>query len=299
MQNNFRAFFTFSRKERVAIFLLLIISSLIWIMPIFFSNKKINPAWIAITPIELDIRKKVLIHRSDSSKQYLHKSSRKTAAGAEVALFKFDPNLVPKNDLIALGLTERVAASIVNYRAKGGIFKKTGDLRKIYGLSTEDANRIIPYAIVGSVSNSTDLPSPQFIKPTSSIHLDVNHADSSIFETLPGIGARLASRIVRYRERLGGFYTIDQLKEVYGINDTLYRSINSMLYLDVSAINKIKVNDIGYDELSRHPYIGFSKAKLVMAFRKSHGRINNKDGLAKMLLLDSAGLERLLPYVDY
>jgi len=299
MQNNYRDFFTFSKKERVAIFLLLIISSLIWLLPSFFSNKNINPAWITITPIELEVRKKLLIERSSHNQSNLYKSSGETEREAEVSMFKFNPNLVSKDGLLALGLPERVVASIINYRSKGGIFKTPGDLRKIYGLSSEDANRIIPYAVIESVVKSADLSKLHFNKPTSSIHLDVNIADSTTLETLPGIGAKLSSRIVRYRERLSGFYTLDQLKEVYGINDSLYSSIKGMLYLDASSINKININDIGYDELSRHPYIGFSKAKLVIAYRKSHGGISSKDGLAKMLLLDSAGLERLLPYINY
>jgi DNA uptake protein ComE-like DNA-binding protein len=113
---------------------------------------------------------------------------------------------------------------------------------------------------------------------------------------LPGIGSRLSSRIVRYRDRLGGFYELDQLKEVYGLNDSMVKKLSSLIYHDDVGVKKININAVSYEELSRHPYIGYSKARLIVAFRKSNGNIKNRDDLLQAALFDPVGIEKILPY---
>ena len=295
MRNGFFEIFNFSKKERVAIFLLLIISSLVWIIPGFFSTRKINPEWITITPLELSERKTLLIRRADSIYKKNNRWNDNINYSRKAILFNFDPNHVSREKLIELGFPERVANSIINFRLKGGRFKTADDLRKIYGLSPDLADQIIPYAVIRDSSNASPISTknPPFYKHAK---INVNVADSTAFAMLPGIGSRLSSRIVRYRERLGGFYALDQLKEVYGINDSMLKQLGSMIYHDEVGIKKININELNYEELSRHPYIGYSKARLLIAFRKANGNIKNRDELLQAALFDTVGIEKILPY---
>jgi competence ComEA-like helix-hairpin-helix protein len=299
MRNRFFELFKFSKKERVAIFLLLIISSLAWIIPGFFSIKKINPEWITVTPLELDERVKALNSRRDSTHKINRSWNDHNNNSIKPSLFQFDPNQVSKEDLIKLGIPERVSNSIINYRMKGGRFKVADDLRKIYGLSTDLANQVIPYAVISDSFNATSFSAQHngsYFKP---VKININIADSTAFAGLPGIGSRLSSRIVRYRERLGGFYELNQLREVYGMNDSILKQIDQKIHLDHFAVNRININEVDYEELSRHPYIGYSKARLLIAFRKVNGKIKNKDELIKAALYDSIGVEKILPYCSF
>ncbi len=296
MGKGFREIFIFSKKERVAIYLLLIISSLVWVIPGFFSVKKIDPEWITITPLELSERKKQFLNRTDCTYKTSNRRYENTEFSKTPMLFQFDPNEVSREELIKLGFTERIASSLINYRLKGGHFKSADDLKKIYGLNPDLANRLIPYAVVKTASNATPFQKQKDAPSSTPAMLDINHADSTAFASLPGIGSRLSSRIVRYRQRLGGFYDLNQLKEVYGITDSTLKQIRGMLYNKGDGINKLNLNEMKYEELSSHPYIGYSKARLLIAFRNTHGKIKNRDELMRAALFDSIVVEKILPY---
>ena len=296
MGKGFREIFIFSKRERVAIYLLLIISSLVWVIPSLFSVKKIDPDWITITPLGLSERKKQFINRIDCTYNINNRGYNNAEFSKNPILFQFDPNEVSREELIKLGFTERLASSLINYRLKGGYFKNADDLKKIYGLSPDLANRLIPFAVVKTVSNATPFQKQKNSLSSKTIMLEINHADSTAFASLPGIGSRLSSRIVRYRQRLGGFYDINQLKEVYGITDSILKQMNGLIYHEIGGINKLNLNEIKYEELSTHPYIGYSKARLIIAFRNAHGKINNRDELMRAALFDSLVVEKILPY---
>jgi len=97
--------------------------------------------------------------------------------------------------------------------------------------------------------------------------VNISHADSAGLEKLPGIGPVLAVRIIRYRKLLGGFYSPRQIKEVYGISDSLYMRIGSRLTADTIGIRKIHVNTAGEREMARHPYIGKYAARAILRYR--------------------------------
>ena len=130
--------------------------------------------------------------------------------------------------------------------------------------------------------------------------VEVNTADSVLFELLPGIGEKLSSRIVRYRERLGGFVSLDQLKEVYGINDTLFQQIQKHLELKPGRdLDKLSINKAEYKELRKHPYISHVTAKILLAYLRAHEKIKNGEELFAINGLDKKEMERLLPYLDF
>ena len=129
---------------------------------------------------------------------------------------------------------------------------------------------------------------------------DINKADSIELEKLPAIGEKLSSRIVRYRDRLGGFLQLSQLKEVYGINDSTYQVILPFLKIEKDFHPKqIDINKAEYTDLRKHPYTNNSFIKIVLAYRKVHGNFSNQVDLEKIEQIDKSVLDKLAPYLYY
>lgn len=157
---------------------------------------------------------------------------------------------------------------------------------------------------------STPLPLPQKIlkEPTSNPTnhrgqhrqkpVSLQEADSTDLEKLPGIGPVLASRIVRYREKIGGFHSKKQLREVYGISDTLYRFLEPFLEMSLgeAKLKKIDLNSATLETLRQHPYLGWEKARIIVRYREANGPFRSLSDLNKIRVLDSVTLERFLPY---
>lgn len=130
--------------------------------------------------------------------------------------------------------------------------------------------------------------------------IDINRADSMQFEQLPAIGIKLSSRIVRYRDRLGGFLQLAQLKEVYGISDSAYQVMLPFLTVTSGYTpQKIPINKADYAMLRKHPYAEHEFIKMVLAYRKSHGPFKGKEDLEKIMQLDLNILGKILPYLSF
>ena len=134
---------------------------------------------------------------------------------------------------------------------------------------------------------------------TKKLSFDLNEADTLDLQQLRGIGPTFARRIVRYRERLGGFYSIEQLKEVYGITPELVEQLSTQLTLDDIHLRQIDPNTATLDELKRHPYLDYYKAKAIVVYRQKGGRFQSADVLLKVSLLDKATLCKIKPYLFF
>jgi competence protein ComEA len=129
--------------------------------------------------------------------------------------------------------------------------------------------------------------------------VEINSADTSALIALPFIGSRLAARIVLFRERLGGFVTVSQLKEVYGLNDTAYQAIRPYLTCNPSLIHKLKINEAAPDSLRMHPYIRWHLAKLLVNYRSNHGSFKKIDDLLLVETVNDSLLQKLQPYISF
>lgn len=129
--------------------------------------------------------------------------------------------------------------------------------------------------------------------------LEVNTCDSLSLVALPGIGPVLSARIIRYRNLIGGFWSVDQLKEVYGLPPETYEKIYSMLYADSLKIRKIKINSAGYREMIRHPYFRKEEVPAIIKFRDLEGEITGIMDLKENNILSSETIQRIAPYIDY
>ena len=130
--------------------------------------------------------------------------------------------------------------------------------------------------------------------------INLNEADSAMLEALPGIGERLSARIIKYRDRLGGFHDVTQLKEVYGLQDTVLKILASRVFVPSnSALKKLDINKCGYADFRHHPYMGHAFAKSLVAFRQTHGEIKTVEDLYQLVAVKKEEIDRMKPYFSF
>jgi competence ComEA-like helix-hairpin-helix protein len=126
--------------------------------------------------------------------------------------------------------------------------------------------------------------------------IDINTADSAAWVALNGIGPGFAKRIMTYREKLGGFYQVDQLKEVYGLDSVWVKENKALLKVGAGVYRFLKINQVEWKDF-RHPYLPYGQSKVVLAYRKQHGGLKDFEALEKIQLLDLVAWRRLRPYL--
>jgi competence ComEA-like helix-hairpin-helix protein len=129
--------------------------------------------------------------------------------------------------------------------------------------------------------------------------LDINQADSTAWEALPGIGPKLASRIIKFREALGGFYQVSQIAEVFGLPDSVYQRIRPRLTCPSSALQYLSLNTSTQAELARHPYIKRTLAAQIIAYRNTNGAFRDVEQIMNLHTVDSALYKRIRPYLTH
>ena len=211
----------------------------------------------------------------------------------------FDPNHMKASTLKKMGFGEKVSERWEKYVQKGGRFKKPSDLKKLYGIDTSLlATWSSNWVFSKEVKDTTAQKMPERTRNEKIPEIDINLATEPEWEYLPGIGPSFARRIVAYRNKLGGFYSIDQVGETYGLPDTVFQKIRPSLRWKTPP-EKIQLNTISADALSKHPYFPFRKANLVCNYRNHHGPYRTLADLHKIQVLDTAWIEKIAPYLDF
>ncbi|MEM7109297.1 MAG: helix-hairpin-helix domain-containing protein [Bacteroidota bacterium] len=132
------------------------------------------------------------------------------------------------------------------------------------------------------------------------VKFDINKADTNQLKRLKGIGSVFSKRIIKYRELLGGFVTLDQLSEVYGLHDSVLMQLDTLVYVAADFNpSMINVNSSSPDELSRHPYLKKSVAGAISNYRYQHGKFSEAAELRNIQLLDSLTLAKITPYISF
>ncbi len=222
--------------------------------------------------------------------------------------FLFDPNKADSAELVSLGLSSYASSNIVKYRKGGGVFYDSYDLAKIYGIDTVVFNEILPYIQIDTLALAKRFTSFYYEGERKNTYpekfqldtvIELNTSDSTLLMRIPGIGRGFAYKILSYRDRLGGYYSKVQIKEIEGVNDSVYSSWEKWLRVDSSLVRPLHINELSLTRLYRHPYIDFYQAKVIKSLCREYGHI---DGWEQFYLLDEFAekdFERLSPYVDF
>lgn len=306
MESNWKDYFTFTKKERIGIYLLLAGIGICSIIPRFFKTTSIDNE---ITAEAFALQE---AHHSPPDKDLAGSSAkdhRQTAfndiyyepvnAQAATALFAFDPNTLDAAGWKKLGISDRTVRTILRYRAKGGRFKNAADLQKLYSLKAEDVKRLMPYVQIASPASNTgqERPPVKYIKAPPLV-IDINQADTMAFISLPGIGSKLASRIVHFREKLGGFYSIQQVGETFGLPDSTFQLIRPRLHCSPVGLQKININTADVSALKQHPYIRWNIANAIVQYRQQHGVFQSPEELQQIVLITPELYQKILAYVS-
>lgn len=210
------------------------------------------------------------------------------------SLFPFDPATVSFEDLCKLGFSPKTANILINYRTKGGRFFKKEDVKKIYGVSPELYSRIEPYIEIESNENFSQFPN-KFEKKLPQI-IDINSATVEQWKSLPGIGDAFANKFVKMREGLGAFYTLDQIKQTFGLADSTFQKIKPYLKICKGNIKKININESSPDQIRSHPYILKWQADDILKNRPIYGLDDFWD---LYTFKDKEKWKRIEPYLEF
>ncbi len=303
-------YFSFTKKERKGIIYVTVILILLMVLPRFFhffvKNEPVNATEFSkeIAAFEKDSIKQKNFPKSKDEYQDDYTPSYVKAAPVKKELFYFDPNSASENDWIRLGIRKKTAQTIQKYIAKGGKFYKPEDIKKIYGLSETDAEELIPYVSIalvkkdyGPVQNKYT-ESQTYPKKISIQPFDINVADTSAFIALPGIGSKLSKRIISFREKLGGFYSVEQIGETYNLPDSTFQKIKKYLTLNSKEIKKLHINSATAEELKAHPYINYSIANAMIQYRQQHGNFREINDIRKIMLITDEFYNKISPYLS-
>ncbi len=290
-----RAFFGFSRNETNAFLVLLpLMFLIIFIVPTykaFFTHKQ----------KDYSQEKKELDSLLATWKEREHKDSI-TKANAPIPLFAFNPNTASKEELVSLGFTPYVASRLENYRNKGGKFIIKSDLLKLYGMDTALYSTLytwIELPVEKPLKKFEEKAAPETYKKLVKEKFDLNLADSAQFVSVYGIGSKLSVRIIKYRDRLGGFISSDQLTEVYGLDTAVIRELKKKTFIAENFKPKvIEINSATEKEFAAHPYIKYAIAKAITAYRFQHGSFKSIDDLTQIAIIDKPSFEKIKPYLS-
>ena len=206
--------------------------------------------------------------------------------------FAFNPNTLPKEDWIKMGFSERQAQMVDNYRKKGGFFRTKADVRKLYFMTDELFAAIEPF--IQLKEQPTKYKSGQPIQP-----VDINTADSLQLVAISGIGPFTATAIIRDREKLGGYYSVDQLIHIYAMTPERLAKIKPYLTCDTTLVKKININYASFKEVVHHLYIDYAFTKMIFDYRNLHGKFKSMDDFSKAMSLPDSIKTLLTPYLEF
>lgn len=129
--------------------------------------------------------------------------------------------------------------------------------------------------------------------------IKLNSADTTAFKKIPKIGSSFARRIVKYRELLGGYVSLSQLKEIWGMDDYLYEDIKPYIELDKKTTKKLRINHLTYKELIKHPYLDPDQVKVILDIRERKGDILSMEHLGLLDEFTENDIKRLSSYVSF
>ncbi len=297
-----RKYYAFSKREQRGILVLMAFIIVSWIFILVIENRRQAPD---IKFLEGELLTFTKPEREYSSFRKSVEEEYKTQDAKTAAeLFQFDPNTLEAEGWKRLGLPDRTIKAILAYRKAGGRFRKSEDLSRIYTLAPNDYQRIFPYvAIINSEPLRRDSMLPgkskkaAFVAPAIPV-VELNSADTTVLQALPGIGPVFARRIWKYGQRLGGYYQPEQLLEVYGMDAARLEKIKSFIIIDTLKIKKIDINQASFKELLRHPYLEYYMVKALADYRQKHHGIREISELRMLPLMYDELYFKLRPYLS-
>ena len=298
--DSLRKWFSFSKGERVAIVTILALILVLILACLFRPSRK------SLSDASLHNLDSLLALRQAAIEQQQQQQAEKPQEVAELHPFPFNPNTLTEEEWLQMGLTDRQVRNIMNYKAKGGKFYSKNDLGKLYTISEEEFAQLEPFIVLPEVSRSKNTKSSEqsgvstgstTAKPEKKAIpiVDLNTVDSVTLVELPQIGGYMASRILEFRDKLGGFVDLEQLRDVKGMDEARFTTIRPYIKIGEAETLKIDVNRADFKTLVHHPYLSYEQVKRIFNQREKRGMIKNWTQL-EALLKEEGEVNPLLEY---
>ena len=302
--DSFRKWFSFNKGERVAIITIMAAIIVLVLACLFRPTRK------SLSESTLHNLDSLLALRQAAIETQQQQQAEKPQEVAELHPFPFNPNTITEEEWRQMGLTERQVRNIMNYKAKGGKFYTKTDLGKLYTISEDDFAQLEPFIVLPEVSrgknNKTSKQSGVSTGSTTAKPekkaipiVDLNTVDSTTLVELPQIGGYTASRILAFREKLGGFVDKEQLRDVKGMDDARFAAIQPYINLGAVEVRKVDVNRADFKTLVNHPYLSYEQVKRIFNQREKRGMIKNWEQLEALLKEEGEVNPLLEQYVKY
>ena len=302
--DSLRKWFTFSKGERVAIITILAAIFVLVLACLF------RPASKSLSEASLHNLDSLLALRQAAIEAQQLQQSERAQEAPELHPFPFNPNTLTEEEWKQIGLTDRQIRGIMNYRAKGGKFYTKSDFGKLYNISEEEFAQLEPFIVLPEVSRtqhtksstqsgvSTGSTTANAEKKAIPI-VDLNAADSALLVELPQIGGYTAMRIIAFRDKLGGFVEKEQLRDVKGLDEERFNTIEPYIIIGEAEPSKIDVNRADFKALVNHPYLSYEQVKRIFNQREKRGMIKNWAQLEALLKEEGEVNPLLERYVRY
>lgn len=276
---------------------------------------------------------------ADSSNDTEESSGVSVADGKQYKLFRFDPNTVSLKELVMLGFSPKQAQVILNYRQAGAVFRVKSDFARCYTVSSQKYAELEPYIEIGDSYRKpvhdkypqTDLPPSVKVnglnksnesqgednltrsktlddadlgktnteRTPQPVLIELNGADSATLVAIRGIGPLTAGRVIRYRDALGGFASVEQLQEIQGMTERNYLMIRQQIFVDSSKIQKIDINFALPLQLRDHPYLPERVLNRLLKYRQLKGGWRSIRDLTEQHIISEQQAEKLSPYLCF
>ncbi|WP_026210691.1 helix-hairpin-helix domain-containing protein [Flexithrix dorotheae] len=312
IKNWIKSYFSFSNRETNGFVVLVIIMAILLMSPFCsrFLMKKPAKNWDSDLE-KLEILAAQLEPQFTAKKAKKEMNSSKTSFPKKVVkYFNFNPNEISLSEWEKLGVATYLGKRILKYVEKGGSFKIKSDLKKIYGFPEEAYSKLEPYIdLPEAFSKKEKFKAENKTYPDVKKHIektevkissfDINKADTTTLKQIRGIGSKLSTRIVKFRDKLGGFHSLEQVKEVYGLKEEVYLSLIEKAEITDLSIQKININRADETMLKSHPYIDWKLAKIIVNYRKQHGNYNSIEDLKKIKIVTEELAIQVQPYISF
>ncbi|MGN1240290.1 MAG: ComEA family DNA-binding protein, partial [Paludibacteraceae bacterium] len=254
--------------------------------------------WLPYRPSEVD---EGMLRAADDSLKQTHPYYRYQRDTVAIHLCLFDPNTADSATLVGLGLAPWQARNMLRYRAKGGVYRRADDLRKLYGMTDSMYAALKPYIQIDSsrfAVAADSLPAFAIKSVKRDTVVELNSADTASLQAIRGIGAATARAIIRYREELGGYVDTAQLREIddyynYVYWDIPWDSILPYVRVCTDSVRLLRVNSLSVRRLAAHPYLRFEDAKAVYTLRRNRFRLDSIGDLKAIPTLPDSVIEKI------
>lgn len=235
-----------------------------------------------------------------------HEKKDKPLADRMLSFSPFDPNTVDSLTFVQYGIAPWKIKNFLHYRAAGKVFHSAEDIGNTYGWTAEDVELLAPYVRIATkhekgagngrreiITRTAHMKSPKFQMLTK---VDANTADSATLCSIPGIGGGISSAILRYRARLGGFNSTQQLLDISIVSSEL---LAWFTVYDTFPLTKIAINKASFQVLNAHPYITYDQTRNLLRYIRLYGNIDSEQTLLSTGIFTAEEVERLRPYIQY